>query len=106
MHVPAVQPDLHEPRPALEQPARGQAALRKASGSARVLAVQVIHAGRLGGEIGQLRHGRLHPIRHLVLRDARQRLRIADGLVLQLVELAQPHRASAGERPATRRRDC
>ena len=88
MHVPAVQPDLHEPRAALEKAARGQAALRKASGSARVLAVQVVHAGGLGGKIGQLRHGRLHAIRHLVLRDARQRFRIADGLMLQLVELA------------------
>ena len=80
MHIPAVQPDLDEPRPALEQPARGQAALREASGPARVLAVQLVHARRLAGEIGQLWHGRLHPIRHLILRDARQRLRVADGL--------------------------
>ena len=102
MDVPAIQPDLDESRAALEQPARRQAALREASGPARVLAVELVHARRLAGEIGQLRHGRLHAIRHLVLRDARQRFRVADRLVLQLVQLAQriQHSPADGRRHA------
>ena len=41
---------------------------------------------RLVGEIGQLRHTRLHAVGHLVLRNARLNLRIGDVLVVFPVE--------------------
>jgi hypothetical protein len=38
------------------------------------------------GNIGQLRHARLHPIREFILRDARGNLRVADFRELHLVQ--------------------
>ena len=41
---------------------------------------------RLVREVGQLRHRGLHPVRHLVLRDARCDLRIAELVQLHLIQ--------------------
>ena len=63
-----------------------------------VRAVQLEDALGLLREVGQLGHGGLHPKRHLVLRDARGDLRIAELFELQLVQLAPDRRASGGAR--------
>ena len=84
--VPVVEIDLHEADAALHHAPRHQHAVGKRSRLLRFLAVKAKGALRLGGEIRQIGHARLHPKGHLVLRDAGPRLRIADLLERPLVE--------------------
>jgi len=50
------------------------------------LRVQVVDRFRLRGNVHQLRHARLHAVGHLVLRDARRNLRVAELFAALLVE--------------------
>ena len=76
--VPAHVIELDEAHAALGQPAGQQAVGGVGAGLARIGAVQLEGGRRLLREVGQLRHGRLHAVRHLVLRDARGDLRVAE----------------------------
>ena len=74
--VPAAVIELHEPHAALDQAARQQAVVGERH-LARLRAVQRVDRRRLARDVGQLRHAALHPVGHLVRRDARVDLRIA-----------------------------
>ena len=87
MLVPAAFIKLDEAHAALSQPARQQAIRGVGAGLARIRSVQVEDALRLFRQIHQLRHRRLHAIRHLVLRDARLNFGIAVRLGVHLVQL-------------------
>ena len=56
---------------------------------ARVLTIKLERAGRLIRHVGQLGNRRLHPERHLVLRDSRRDLRIARLRELRLIQFIQ-----------------
>ena len=75
------------PRSARRRASRQLAAKR--AGPARIGTVELERARRLFRDIGQLRHRALHPVRHLVLRDARGDLRIAELLEFHPVQLGQ-----------------
>ena len=87
--------DLNEPDAALGQPPRQQAGVRECAALCALLSVQLVDAVGFLRQVRQLRHGGLHAERHLELRDARQRLRVAHLAILNLV---QP--ADAIEHPA------
>ena len=79
--VPIAMVELDEAHAALGQAARQQAVRGEGAGLFRVLAVQFEGVRRLFRKIGQFRNRRLHPERHLVLRDAGADLRIAELVV-------------------------
>ena len=89
VRVPVVVIDLHEPHAALDQPAGQQGRVGERAGLFDRVAIELERRFGLVGEIGQLRHARLHAKRQFVLLDARVRFRIADLLVVQLVERLQ-----------------
>ncbi len=64
-------------------------------------AIQLERALRLFRKIGQIGHGRLHAIGHLILRDARRDLRIAIGLLGDVVQLAERVEHRRGGAPAS-----
>ena len=97
--VPAAMIELDEAHAALGQPPRQQAIGGEGAGLAGVRAVQFEGAVRLLGQIGQLRHGGLHAVSHLILRDAGGDLGIAEVFQLALVQLRQ-------RRPAYRAASC
>ena len=76
--IPALVIELDEPDAALRQPARQQAVRGERARLARVGAVERQRLLRFVGEVRHLGDGRLHAKRHLVLRDARLDLGIAD----------------------------
>ena len=84
VRVPAAVIELDEAHAALDEPAREQAVVGERH-LARLGAVHLVDLPRLVRDVGQLRDARLHPVRQLVRRDARRRLRIAASLVLQRV---------------------
>ena len=74
--IPRAMVELNHPHATLGEPARHEA-VRGETAVARLLdAIAVEDVLRLVAEVGQLRHGRLHAKRHLVLRDARGDFRI------------------------------
>ena len=83
--IPAAMIELNEADAALGQPPREQAVGGKRAGLARLRPVHLEDRVGLLREIRQLGHRRLHPVRHLVLRDARLDLRIAGRVVLHRV---------------------
>ena len=89
MVVPAAVEQLDEAHAAFGKPPREQAVGRKGAGLPGIRTVQLEDPLRLFREIRQLGHRALHPVRHLVLRDARRDLRIARLLELHLVQLCQ-----------------
>ena len=86
MRVPAAMVDLHEPDAALDQAARQEAVRGERARLAHIVAVEPQDGFGLPGNIRQLGHRGLHAKRHLVLRDARLRFRIAQRLRLPLVQ--------------------
>ena len=89
MLVPALVVELDEAHAALGQPPREQAVGGEGAGLAGVRAVQVDDRVRLAREVHDLRDRRLHPVGHLVLRDARVDLGVHDPRLLPLLERAQ-----------------
>src|SRR4051794_5926692 len=87
--VPVAMVQLDKAYAAFRQTAREDAVGGEGSGLTRVLAVEVKRPGGLFREVGQLRNRRLHAVRHLVLRDARRDLRIAELVVADGVQLAE-----------------
>src|SRR3954447_5617420 len=77
MLIPASMEQLDKSDTTLGETSRKQAIAGIRSGFARVLAIQIECPLRLCGEISQVRNGRLHPERHLVLRDTSAHFRIA-----------------------------
>ena len=73
MRVPAPVEELHVAHAALDQPAGQQAVVREAL-PARTGAIERVDLGRLAGDVHRVARRELHPVRHLVLRDARHRL--------------------------------
>ncbi len=94
--VPAAVEELDEAHAALRQPPGEQAVGGERAGRSRLGAVHLEHPVGLLREVGQLGHGRLHAVGHLVLRDARGDFRIARLVQLQLVQLRQVVEHSAG----------
>ena len=80
--IPAAMIELDEAHVALGEPPRQQAVGGVRARLARLRAVHLEDRVGLLRQIHQVRHGRLHPVRHLVLRDARFDLRIAVRVVL------------------------
>ncbi len=76
--VPAAMKELHEPHAPLAQPPGQQAVGGEGAGRARLGAVQLENVRRLVRHVGQLGHRGLHAVGHLVLRDARGDLRVAE----------------------------
>ncbi len=97
--VPAALEDLHEAHVPLGQ-APGQEAIGgEGAGNVHVGAVQVEDVlGLARRNVGQLGHRGLHPVGHLVLRDAGVDFRIADGRQFLLVQLGErvEHSPAAG----------
>src|SRR5262249_18536336 len=92
VRVPVVVIDLHEPHAALDQPAGEQYRLRERTGLLRLVAIEFVGRGRLAAEVGQLRHGRMHPVGEFVLFDPRVRLGVADlpgGHLVESLETVQ-----------------
>ena len=85
--VPAAHVELDEAHAALGEPPREQAVRREGAGRLHLRPVERERLLVLVGEVRQLGHGHLHAVRHLVLRDARLRLRIAQLFILHLVQL-------------------
>ena len=79
--IPAAVVELDEADIALGQPPGQQAVGGEGSRLADVVAIELVDVLRLLRCVHQLRDARLHPERHLVLRDARLDLRIADAVV-------------------------
>ena len=80
---------LHKAHPSLGQAARHEAVVSERTRLAHLRAVQVQHVVRFVGKIGQLRHGCLHLVRHLVLGDARANFRVASLLKFYFVQLSE-----------------
>jgi hypothetical protein len=87
VRVPAAVIELHETDAALHQPPREQAVVAERH-LTRFGAIHLVSRRRLAGDVGQFRDARLHPVRHLVGRDARGGFRVADALALERVERA------------------
>ena len=87
MLVPTAVVKLDESHAALGQPSRQKAIRRVRSRLARIISVKLI--GRVGflREVRELRHGRLHTIRHFVLGYACFNLRITVLVGQHAVEL-------------------
>ena len=85
--VPVVVVDLDEADAAFDQAAGHEHAVGEAAALAGFVAVELEDMLGLLGQVGQLGHAGLHAERHLVLLDARVRLGVADGLVVEAVEL-------------------
>ena len=100
MLVPALVIELDEPHVALGQPPRQQAVGGVGAGLAGLGAVEVEDRVGLGREIHRVGHGRLHPVGHLVLRDARVDLRVDDLARAALSRARAACRASAAGWPA------
>ena len=94
--VPAPVEQLHHPHATLQHPPREQAVRGIGPRTPRVRAVQLEGALGLAREIRQLGHRGLHPVRHLVLVDARLDLgiprarRVARVQPRQVVQLRTP----------------
>ena len=97
VRVPIVVIDLHEAHAALDHPPGQQGRVGERAGLLRRVAVELVGRFGLAGDVGQLRHAGLHAIRQLVLLNARVRLRIAELLVVQLVERADAVEARAAD---------
>ena len=87
--VPIPVVELNKPHPALRQPPRHQTVIAKRARLPRIRPVQVKRALRLFTQICQLRHGSLHLVSHLILRNPRRNLRIARLFKVLLVQLRQ-----------------
>ena len=79
--IPAHVKQLDKPHIALSQPPGQQAVRREGTRLFHVRPVKLEDMIRFSGDIGQLRHTRLHPERHLVLGDARLDFRVAQRVV-------------------------
>jgi len=98
VRVPPDMEKLDEPHVPLGQTARHQAVAGVASGSVDIRAVHIEDMRRLFGDVGQIRHGRLHAVGHLVLGDAGVDLRVADLRVFQRIQLFQIVQQAAPDR--------
>ena len=98
MLVPAAVVDLHDPDAAFDESTSEEATRREGAGLFHRRSVEVERGGRLGGDIGELGHARLHAKRHFILGDARERLGVAVAFSGEVVELAEgvEHRAARG----------
>ena len=94
--VPAAMEELDEADAAFGQAARQKAVGGKRARLPRVGAVELEQRCRLFRKIRQLRHGRLHPIRHLVLANAAEDLRIAESLGSSSDSASPDRRETAG----------
>ena len=96
--IPVVVVDLDEANPPLDEAAGGERGVGEGARFLCIVAVEFKRAFGLGRKLGEFRHARLHPERHLILRDSRVRLRVADerGVHfierLDAVERVAPHR--------------
>src|SRR3569833_2294457 len=80
---------LNETHSALRQATRQQAVGREGARLFCVLAIQLESVGRLFRNVGELRHGGLHPKRHLILSNACMGFRVTESIRFHLVQLAQ-----------------
>ena len=108
MLVPSLMIKLNEANTALRQPPRQQA-IRRERAVAALGSVEIQNVLRFVGQIHQSRHTGLHPESHLVLRNSRVRLRVADLVVAHAEgpapQLAQRHDAGGRWRDADLRLD-
>ena len=103
--VPASLEDLDKAHVPLRQPPGQQAIRGDRPRNVHVGTVHVENMLRLVRHVGQLGDRRLHAIGHLVLRDARVDLRIADRRRAVSGSVRQAHRACGGARPNRRPED-
>ena len=75
-------------------------------GFLRLLAVKRVGRRGLVRDGGELGNARLHPEGELVLLDPRVRLRVADRLVVHLVERLEPVERAAADLGRARREGC
>ena len=87
--VPVLVVELDEPYAPFGEPPRQQAVGRERAGVFGVGAVHLEHVGGLVGEVGHLRHARLHPEGHLVVGDPGGDLRVGRACKLVLVQLPE-----------------
>ena len=78
--VPAAVIDLHEADIPFDHAAGEETAGSKGARLVDVGSVHLFDVLRFIPGVDQLRYGGLHPVRHLVLGDARHRFRVADGI--------------------------
>ena len=90
--VPVAVVELDEADAPFSHPSSQQAVSGKAAGGSHVVPITPEHVLRLIGEVHQIRHARLHPIRHLGLGDPSFNLRISHAgeiLAVEIRELAE-----------------
>src|SRR5690349_11139763 len=89
MLVPAAVKKLDEAHAALGEAPRQQTIGGECAGLASVRTIELESALRFLREIGELGHGTLHPVRHLVLGDASGDFRIAEFVERETVQLTK-----------------
>src|SRR5262247_2383050 len=89
MDVPSSMIDLYKANVTLNQPSCHEATISECASLACILAIELVGALRLLGQICQFRNGRLHAERHFELSDAHQCLRVTNLFVLDSVQLTQ-----------------
>ena len=85
--VPAGVHQLHVTRAAFDQAPRHQTISRETFPARSRTGRTFQNFFRLFGKVGQLRHARLHAIRHFILRNARGNFRVAEVVQLLFVDL-------------------
>ena len=97
MVIPAAVKDLNKTHAPLGHPSSQETVVAKSPGLRYIFAVEIKHVLRFGGDVDQLRYGRLHSKGHLVLRDPRLCLRVAKGIINPAIHRLQPieHQAAS-----------
>ena len=85
--VPVIVVNLDEAYAALNEATGHEHAVRKATAFAGFFAVELKDMLGLLAEVSQFRYARLHAEGHLILLDARMRFGVADGFVVEAVQL-------------------
>ena len=89
MMVPAGVETLHKAHPALNEPPRHETVVGEGPLALYVRPVHLQNFRRFVGEIGEFRHGGLHLVSHLVLRNPGGDLRVGELRGVLLVELRE-----------------
>jgi hypothetical protein len=88
VRIPAAHIELNETHAAFRQPPGEQAVGGECAGLADFRSVEIERVFILVREIGQLRHGHLHAVGHLVLGDARSHFGVEAAAHLAFVQFA------------------
>ena len=104
MLIPAAMEDLHHPHAPLHEPPGEQETVGERPRLLHVVAIHLERGLALVGDVDEVRHARLHPEGHLVLRDPRLDLRVGIPLEAAGIQFAErvERAAAAGPRDAGR----